>query len=348
MQHVSITILLTAALPLAAATESTIFSFGRQPGPADACGDLHFKPGAGLLLLNNRLYGTAPTGGAGESGVPGSRDGTVFSLTIPQPGETAIQKVLHNFTGNAGDGAYPCGRLIAGPHSVLYGTTFSGRANNLGTVFSLSHEAGESSWSEKILYSFQGGTDGASPAGGLAIDAAGNLYGATSSGGIINNGTVFMLSPPATGQGEWTETVLYRFGGGSDGSVPGGDLLLDNSTGALFGTTQGGGVSPLNDDCCGVVFFLWQEIQGSPQYTFKVLHQFTNGADGATPLANLFEDTSRAFWGTTMAGSANSLGTVFKLAPDRKPLTTDGTGALYGTTGAGGSAGAGTVFKLTP
>jgi len=228
------------------------------------------------------------------------------------------------------------------------------------TVFSLSHDAGESSWSEKILYSFQGGSDGASPAGGLAIDAAGNLYGATSSGGIINNGTVFMLSPPATGQGEWTETVLYRFGGGSDGSVPGGDLLLDNSTGALFGTTQGGGVSPLNDDCCGVVFFLWQEIQGSPQYTFKVLHQFTNGADGATPLANLFEDTSRAFWGTTMAGGANSLGTVFKLAPDlfhpeqwdysvtysfrggsadgsvpESPLTTDGTGALYGTTVAG-------------
>ena len=241
------------------------------------------------------------------------------------------------------------------------------------TVFSLSHDAGESSWSEKILYSFQGGSDGASPAGGLAIDAAGKLYGATSSGGIINNGTVFMLSPPATGQGEWTETVLYRFGGGSDGSVPGGDLLLDNSTGALFGTTQGGGVSPLNDDCCGVVFFLWQEIQGSPQYTFKVLHQFTNGADGATPLANLFEDTSRAFWGTTMAGGANSLGTVFKLAPDlfhpeqwdysvtysfrggsadgsvpESPLTTDGTGALYGTTVAGGSAGAGTVFKMTP
>jgi hypothetical protein len=68
------------------------------------------------------------------------------------------------------------------------------------------------------------------------------------------------------------------------------------ATGGLFGTTTAGGVN--GTACCGVVFFLWQEIAGDPQYTLQMLHQFTGASgDGLGPLAGLFEDSSRTFWG---------------------------------------------------
>lgn len=57
-------------------------------------------------------------------------------------------------------------------------------------------------WNEKVLYSFQGGTDGQTPAGGVVFDKAGNLYGANSWGGSggcpspgCGCGTVFEVSP---------------------------------------------------------------------------------------------------------------------------------------------------------
>ena len=45
-----------------------------------------------------------------------------------------------------------------------------------------------------VLYSFNGGTDGAQPHAGLVRDAAGNLYGTTLQGGAFSVGTVFKLS----------------------------------------------------------------------------------------------------------------------------------------------------------
>jgi hypothetical protein len=92
-------------------------------------------------------------------------------------------------------------------------------------------------WNEKVLYSFQGGTDGAYPAGGVVFDAAGNLYGATYDGGanncpgIAQCGTVYQLSPPKYQGGSWTETILYVFKGKNfnDGSTPGGGVLIDKA-----------------------------------------------------------------------------------------------------------------------
>ena len=407
--------------PLSAQTDSVILSFnGMNRGEGGCAGQSDSNPRsrAGLLFLNNRLYGTTPSGGQ-------DKEGTVFSLTIPQAGQTGTKKVLHSFGTAALDGASPCGHLIGGPKGVLYGTTKGGGTQNYGTVFSLSHSP-QSGWTYTILYLFQGIPDGDGPYDGLTIDTAGNLYGATRSGGNNNCGTVFELSPPPPGQSQWTETVLYRFNGGTDGFYPNGDLLLDSSTGALFGTTIYGGLyndgtvfsltpsaggawtkgTPWNFNHadpvysaaspnggllgstaglfgttltggvngCGVVFFLWQEIEGSSQYTLKILHQFTGvNEDGNGPLAGLYEDASRTFWGTTQGGGTAGLGTVFKLAPDLfhpeewdysvvysfkggtddgalpySPLIGDGTGALYGTTNIGGTANQGTVFKLTP
>jgi hypothetical protein len=75
-------------------------------------------------------------------------------------------------------------------------------------------------WNEKVLYSFQGGSnDGSVPAGGVVFDKQGNLYGATSDGGMV-----YQLAPPAKQGGTWTETVLYVFQGNTqgDGATPEG------------------------------------------------------------------------------------------------------------------------------
>jgi uncharacterized repeat protein (TIGR03803 family) len=89
----------------------------------------------------------------------------------------------------------------------------SGGANGIGAVYKLSHNpVGE--WAEEVLYSFQQGTDGNSPISNLVFDAAGNLYGTTSEGGL-GSGTIFKLSP--VGAGKWTETVVHAFEGPPDG-----------------------------------------------------------------------------------------------------------------------------------
>jgi hypothetical protein len=104
---------------------------------------------------------------------------------------------------------------------------------------------------EKVLYSFCSVTncaDGASPHGALVFDSTGNLYGTTEGGGtncqgVGGCGTVFELTP--SGDGTWTETVLYSFCVNSvrncpDGVTPMAGPTFDHS-GNLYGTTHGGG-----------------------------------------------------------------------------------------------------------
>ena len=81
----------------------------------------------------------------------------------------------------------------------------------------------------KIIYSFQGGNDGANPYAGLVHDTQGNLYGTTTIGGFYGLGTVFKLD--AAGN----LTLLYSFTGGADGGIPHGNLILD-AAGNLYGT----------------------------------------------------------------------------------------------------------------
>jgi uncharacterized repeat protein (TIGR03803 family) len=83
-----------------------------------------------------------------------------------------------------------------------------------------------------VLHSFKGSpTDGSGPESGLIGDSAGNLYGTTLGGGASDAGVVFKLD--RTG----TETVLYNFTGGADGSEPSAGLIRD-SAGNLYGTTS--------------------------------------------------------------------------------------------------------------
>jgi uncharacterized repeat protein (TIGR03803 family) len=143
-------------------------------------------PHGGLITdAAGNLYGTTHNGGT-------SGYGTVFQLT-----PSGALTVLHSFSGG-GDGAYPEAGLIADIAGNLYGTTYGGGAGAPGTVFQLTP-----SGALGVLHSFTGGSDGGRPVADLIADAAGNLYGTTSTGGATAScpggcGTVFELSAPAS------------------------------------------------------------------------------------------------------------------------------------------------------
>lgn len=187
-----------------AGTETTIYSFpalpdGFEPFPTVVTG----KDGV--------LFGFTQEGGTFNCG-------TVFVLTPPaSAGDDYSLTVLHNFTCQD-DGAYPSGLVVSG--NALYGVTTNGGSGANGVVFSVTPPATPGGdWTETVLYAFTGGSDGGYP-GTLIGGGSDILYGATSDGGNANNGVVFSLAPPQSAGGDWTETVLYAFNGGSDGENP--------------------------------------------------------------------------------------------------------------------------------
>src|SRR5205085_2474021 len=137
----------------------------------------------------------------------------------------------------------PVGGLVRDKAGNLYGTSLMGGAFGGGTVFKL-----DTTGTETVLHSFIGGADGAEPDAGLVRDTAGKLYGTSLFGGVFGSGTVFKLD--TTG----TETVLYSFTGGADGSFPGS--LIRDKAGNLYGTTRLGGASTNCILGCGTVFKL--------------------------------------------------------------------------------------------
>jgi uncharacterized repeat protein (TIGR03803 family) len=165
------------------------------------------------------------------------------------------------------------------------------------------------SGTETVLHAFEAGSDGYFPESGLTMDKVGNLFGTTvgggnGCGGEYGCGTVFKIAP------DGTETVLYSFAGGNDGSAPYGSLLGDND-GNLYGTTAGDGV-----DNSGTVFKL------APDGTETVLYSFRGGSDGEQPRAGLIADKSGNLYGTTFYGGGTGCyeragcGTAFKIAPN--------------------------------
>jgi uncharacterized repeat protein (TIGR03803 family) len=326
----------TAVSPLA--TETIILNFNLHDGNL---------PNAGLTEdAHGNLYGTTSYNG----GVYGY--GNVFELKHTKQGWKEI--VLHDFNGS--DGAYPLGIMVLDAKGNLYGTAQvggSGACTNgspplgCGVAFELS--PGKGGWKEQILYSFvPGNTKGTVPVGGLVFDKAGNLYGTTWAPGVESldalrhnpqqntfwgcsepgcGGTVFELSPTASGA--WKETDLYAFTGGADGSSSVASLVFD-AAGNLYGTTNyGGGPGCVYD--CGVVFEL--SPHGS-QWTETVLHDFTGGSDGGYPMASLVWDAAGNLYSTASTGGAGG-GTVFELSPAGSTWNENVLYAFKGTTDGG-------------
>ena len=295
------------------------------------------------------LLGTTIEGGAFGFG-------TVFRIS---PGGT--ESIIHHF-GNVGDGRYPQAKLL-NVGGYIYGTTGAGGSSTAcpagcGTIFSITPNE-----IETVLHSFSSVPDGSSPLGGLIQDADGNFYGTTVWGGAYGFGTVFEITAAGT------DSILYSFTGGADGSQAYGNLTWGKN-GDLFGVTAFGGIT--RGGCkqgCGVVFQL------TPEGSESVLLAFPGGTKGLSPRSGLIRDAKGNFYGTTFQGGDLSCtlldlpgcGTVFELTATGKQkilhkfaggpqdgagpvggLVFDSEGNLYGTTLDGGVDGAGVVIEIAP
>jgi uncharacterized repeat protein (TIGR03803 family) len=293
----------------------------------------------GLVHVGTRLLGTSSAGGT-------SNLGTVYRLTLTNG---AAEQVFQNFTGG-NDGKVPFDTLIR-VGSLLYGTTQSGGANGVGTVF----HVGTNGSNFTTIHTFTGGaTDGGNPSAGL-IYYGGNLYGTTQGGGASGLGTVFRMDTSGN------ITVLHSFGGNPDGASPYQGLLRIGQF--LYGSTENGGTSGQG---MGTVFKI--KATGT---NYQILHTFTGGSgDGQEPRSALTSFGGGVF-GTTKVGGASNLGTVFRVdttgsnyamlysfaggaGDGAQPFGTllpvfvnaGQPGALYGTTASGGTANQGTVYKI--
>lgn len=214
----------------------------------------------------------------------------VYGVTSqPSYGQVRL-KMLYSFAGGA-DGTYPSG-LIRDAAGNLYGTA-SGGGGGSGTIYTLDTAAHLT-----VLYTFTGGADGWYPIGeSLIRDFAGNLYGATASGGLFGYGTVFRLDETGL------ITVLYSFSGRGDGGMPTG--LVRDAAGKLYGTARNGGAYGY-----GVAFEL------DPDGTFTVLHDFNGLLDGGWP-GHLSIDPAGNLYGATNCGGGAychyGFGTIFKV-----------------------------------
>lgn len=244
----------------------------------------------GNLLLDSagNLYGVTQDGGPHGWG-------SVFELT--RNGSVWTETILYAFQGQA-DGGAPYSGLITDTVGNLYGTASAAGADGKGVVFELKPSGG--SWTEQVLYTFQGGNDGGQPVAGLIFDNSGNLYGATASWGSGGGGTVFKLAPSG---GSWSYSVLASFTG-SDGPVA--SVTLDSS-GNLYGTT-------FRDDSYGYgsVFKLTPSGAG---WTYTDLHDFTGGTDGGYPGGGVVLDSSGNLYGTAVTGGTNGFGVLYEITP---------------------------------
>ena len=311
-----------------------------------------FEPNGGLILdADGNLYGMTFTG-------PGSYLGTVYKIA---PDGTEI--ILHTFGGSATDGQYPSGELILDTHGSLYGTTEAGGGSaNCGTVFKIAPDG-----TEAVLHGFTG-PDGCFPFGdALAMDAQGNLFGATQNGGAYGFGAVFKVAP------DGTETVLHSFNSGAgDGYFPVNGLALD-SHGNLYGSTSAGGAAA---EPGGVLFKV------APDGTYTLLYSFNAAPPGpANPEAGLLVDANGNIFGTTTSQdlglATQTSGSAFELTPSGilsilhtfpgdtptqggfsgptyvgpgtfpgGNLLADAHGNLYGAAEFGGSTGSGVLYQI--
>lgn len=300
----------------------------------------------------------------------------MFALTLaPTSWAASTYSKVYTF-GALPDGSVPTPSLVMDSAGNLYGATEEGGTgpgcgsdSGCGIIFKLTPNS-DGSWTENILYNFQGSSsDGAFP-GGLMLDAKGNLYGTSGTGGPCDDGGcggVFEMTPNSDGR--WTFQVLFDFPGPADGTYPTYGLVVDEA-GNLYGTTSEGGTHN-----CGTIYEL---SPNGGSWTHTVLYNFTCGADGHFPQGALLRDAEGNLYGTVENGgvdecTVSGCGSVYKLSKNANGQwrfralysftgQADGgtpqaplafyAGDLYGTTYSGGDSscakyGCGVLFKLS-
>jgi len=291
-------------------------------------------------------------------------------LTPPAVGATAWTRT--DITPIGGLGFTPVTSLVEGPDGTLYAVTGKNMLE-AAELFALTPPTeSNKNWSSSTIFQFPSSLDVENYF--LTIAPDGTLYGTSSvtdSTTSPESGNIFKLTPPAAGQGpSWTQTILYSFTGGADGSMPNGPLVVGPG-GVLYGTTLYGGnapgaINPFDGD--GTVFALAPPAAGQIAWTESILYRFAGGRDGALPESTLVRAKDGTLYGITSFGgeaatsseSASGNGTVYKLTPPKSAggkwthsvlhrfvagqdgsvplggLILNADGKLYGTTVAGG------------
>ena len=313
-------------------TLTTLHTFCAQSGCTDGA-----VPYAGLLQTQNgNFYGTTYEGGSALG------YGTVFEL-----GSNGLFSILRPFCSetNCADGLWPAEPLIQASNRDLYGVAFSelyqltpagvfsnppvatgikqmiqatdGNFYGVGTGSTHLYAIIEVTKAGQLLtlYSFcqvKGCPDGTEPTA-LMQAADGTFYGATSSGGTYDAGTVFQFNS-VTGQFRTVYSFCSQFNC-ADGAVPYAGLI-QGTDGNFYGTASGGGTAG-----AGTVF------QITPGGQLTTLHVFClqGGAcsDGADPLGALVQATDGNFYGTTYGSQSQcpkNCGTVFQISTGLRPF----------------------------
>jgi uncharacterized repeat protein (TIGR03803 family) len=252
-------------------------------------------PAGGLIQdTAGNLYGTTFWGGT-------QKNGTIFKIDIADN-----YVVLHNFTGT--DGSEPSAALLMDSTGNLYGTTTGGGPQSgaygpgAGVVFKL-----DPNGKETVLHNFKR-VDGFYPHAGVVRDSAGNLYGATASGGSSACGCGLVFKIGRSGKFE----ILHQFNG-KDGNSPEATLLL-TSAGDLYGTTILGGSSN-----SGVIFKINSAGNETVLYNFVGDNFGKQGcgaarcADGAGPASPLIRDAAGNLYGNAATGGLYGFGVVYTL-----------------------------------
>lgn len=323
--------------------------------PAKLTGYLSNYPG-GLAIGPNGLYGITNEGGVQDNG-------TVFRVAPALTGPSNVfaqwkYNALLKFTGDDGAAPTRLDPLRFDSAGNIYGAaTYGGPAND-GVVYELAPSG--AGWTESVLYSFTGGSDG-EHLRGMIFDDQGNIYGVAAYGG--NNdceygcGLVYKLTPSASG---WTETILHIFQQGIDGGWPG--PLIRDKAGNLYGLTEAYGP----DNSGGTV---WELSPSSGGWTFSVLQAFPTSTVYDYGHYPLTMDAKGNLYGISSYGGANNYGFLFELTPSSggwsytdlydfgadydacvpqgAPIL-DPAGNIYGVTEGCGKYSYGTVWEFTP
>jgi hypothetical protein len=327
------------------AVTTTIASFPTSAGSGtDPDGQL-------FIDSNGDLFGATVHGGVANGGI-----GTTYEIGKIGGGfatPTYLADIPTGLNTLAGpNGLVP--NLSADANGDLFGLMFSGGppndpAHDLGTVVEFPAGGGN-----PITLPTTFSSAASHPGGRLLVDASGNLFGTTLSGGANKAGTVFEIKKTA-GVYATAPTVLTSFGAGI---VPSGSgNLVEDAAGDLFGTTTDS-VFEVEKTASG---YAPAPVLLVPANTFPV----------GTQIGTLTIDARGDIFGTTISGGANDDGSVFEIektpegyarnptiiatftAADGqfslnhpKTLIVDANGDLFGTTDPSSQNSGGVVFEI--
>lgn len=276
-------------------------------------------PDGTLAVAEGILYGT--TGGGGSLNC-----GTIFKITENGTGYS----VVYSFKGGGTDLATPVQGVVLGSDGALYGKTAYGSNSSAGAIFKINPDGS----GYAVLRNFaETGGDAAAPCG-LIEGNDGVLYGVSYSGGASEYyGTVFKLGKDGSGY-----RLLHSFAhNGRDGFSS--STLVEGRDGALYGTTDGGGLYE-----GGTAYKLNKDGSG-----YTILRNFRNGSEaGWSPEAGLVQGSDGAFYGTTYYSLGDGLGpgVVFALFPQPRSWFTAWTPGVNGLSSLEAVGAADTRFRL--